>query len=349
MESSNTPAINPETLSQQALADLSDLFHTKNRFLIVSHERPDGDAIGSTAGLLRSLRKAGKTVTASLSTPMPDNFAFLLETELTQPVDAVKGSYDAILVLDPGDLPRTGFAEYLQNTDIPVVNIDHHPSNNRFGKLNVLDFHACSTCEMILHILKSAQLPLDREVAEALYLGLLTDSRFFQNENLRPQAHLAAAALLETGLDTGPILGRLNRQRKVAELRILGRGLSKLQMSSDGRFAEVTITRHDLQETGAVLENIWACGLFGHLTSIRDVVVGAAFMENPEGKCFCELRSVGGFDVKSIAVEMGGGGHLAASGCNRIGGLDDFSTQIRKKIIDRLALKSLDKHDKQPS
>jgi len=307
-----------------------------NRILAVSHERPDGDAVGSVSGLVRSLRKAGKRVDACFSTPIPPGFFFAVEEEIIPSEHLTRIDYDLVVVLDTGDQPRTGFNDFLEATKALVINIDHHPSNTLYGDLNLTDFEACSTCEIIVDLLRRASLPFDAEVAEGLYLGMLTDTRFFQNEKIRPSAFSTAAALLATGLDTGPILGKLNRQRTLSELRLLGLGLQKLETSLDGRMVKIVLSRADFAAAGAVLENAWSCGLFGQMIALKEAVVGVCLMESAEGKCFAEFRSVGGFNVKDIAVSMGGGGHLAASGCNRSALFSEFVQEAAEKVEARL-------------
>ncbi|NLI76315.1 MAG: bifunctional oligoribonuclease/PAP phosphatase NrnA [Candidatus Riflebacteria bacterium] len=299
------------------LSQVIATLHKGQRFFLISHVRPDGDAIGSLAGLARSLRKAGKTVDLGLVDPPPERFGFLLEGETVRKPGDLALDHDAIVILDTGDLPRTGFAEALAKPATVVINIDHHPSNTSFGDINLLDFHASSTCEMVVTLIERARLPFDPDVAQGLYLGLCTDTRFFQNENLRPAAHHAAQRLLETGLEAATIHGRLLSTRKLSEVRILGHALTRLTVELDGRLAWVALSTADLAQQGATMNDVFACGLFNQLTGIDGVVASVGIVENTDGKVYCEFRSRKGFDVKEIAVAMGGGGHLAASGCNR--------------------------------
>ncbi|MFZ2956082.1 MAG: bifunctional oligoribonuclease/PAP phosphatase NrnA [Candidatus Ozemobacteraceae bacterium] len=311
-----------------------------SRFLVVSHLRPDGDAVGCVTGLARSLRKVGKLVDIGLADPPPERFAFLVDGECLVKPGELNCDYDVILCLDAGDASRTGFEDDFKLSKGLLIDIDHHASNTRFGEINFLDFGASSTCEMVTTLIKAANLPLDPEIAEGLYLGLLTDSRFFQNEKLRPSTHETAAALLATGLDTAPLLSLLNGGRLPQELKVLGKGLGKLEIECDGQFAFSVLTQDDLSECGATQDNVWACGLFNQLTSVRGVMVSLCVVEGSDGKTYCEFRSRGGFDVKSIAVAMGGGGHLAASGCNRAAPLKDVLAEARRLIQEKLGEKN---------
>ncbi|MBF0499579.1 MAG: DHH family phosphoesterase [Candidatus Riflebacteria bacterium] len=329
--------------TESGLSAVVSAIRAGSRFLVVSHLRPDGDAVGCLAGLARSLRKAGKWVDIGLADQPPERFAFLLEEEVLVKPGRVNSDYDVIICLDAGDASRTGFEQDFDSTRAVLIDIDHHASNTCFGEINFLDFGASSTCEMITSLIQTADFPLDSDVAEGLYLGLATDSRFFQNENLRASAHLSAAALLGTGLDTAPILSILNGGRTLQEMKTLGKGLEKVEMDCDGRFAFSVLTHNDLAACGAVRENVWASGLFNQLTTIKGVIVSLVAVEDIDGKIFCEFRSRGGFDVKSIAVAMGGGGHLAASGCSRSAPLDDVVMEACRLIREKLLKESVPK------
>lgn len=324
-----------DTIRTDTPEQLSEVLSTiagATRFLVITHIRPDGDAVGSVSGLVKSLRKAGKVVQVGFADDPPARFSFVLDEEhLLKPGNCVIDQ-EVVLVLDSGDLPRTGFEADLENTDAVVVNIDHHASNTMFGDINYVDTRASSACEMIVTLLVTAELPLDADVAVGLYLGLLTDTRSFQNEGLRPSAHHAAARLLETGLDTAPILSRLNGSKSLAEMKLLGKGLEKLRLECDGRLATIILGKNDLEACGASFLQVASSGLWGQLTSIQGVVAGVGIVEGPDGKTYCEFRSRSGFDVKEIAVAMGGGGHLAASGCNRSAPL----ATVASEALDRL-------------
>ncbi|MBF0543531.1 MAG: bifunctional oligoribonuclease/PAP phosphatase NrnA [Candidatus Riflebacteria bacterium] len=315
--------------------EILSIINEGKKFLIVTHVRPDGDAIGSVMGFALSLKKHGKIVDIGLSDHPPESFSFLLTQDYLKP-GSVKGEYDAIFSLDCGDLPRTGFEQDLINCRTPIVNIDHHISNLGYGTVNLIDPAASSAAEMILFLIHGGGLPLDAEVAECLYLGLVTDARFFQNENLRPSAHVSGAILLETGFKTNRILSALTSRRTLPELKILGFALSHLETEMDGKLAKVLIRPQNLISCEATQENVWASGVFNQITSIKGVIVGFTLVENQEGVTFCEFRSKSGFDVKEIAVALGGGGHLAASGCNQKLPIDAMNNRVLALLRTRL-------------
>lgn len=326
-----------QTDFSEQISDVISTINGANRFLVVSHIRPDGDAVGSVSGLVKSLRKAGKNVQVGLADPAPERFAFVLDEDHIGRPGEIEIDHEVVLVLDAGDLARTGFEAELEDTGAVIVNIDHHASNTLFGDVNYVDTCASSTCEMVVTLIRQAGLPVDADVAIGLYLGLITDTRSFQNEGLRPSVHNVAAFLLETGLDTAPILSRLNGSKSLPEVKLLGRGLQNLKLECDGRLACIVITRRDIEECGATFNSVAASGLWGQLTSIQGVVAGVGVVEGFDGKTYCEFRSRGGFDVKEIAVAMGGGGHLAASGCNREAPIDAVATEALDRLTAGLA------------
>lgn len=302
------------------LAAMISAFREAKTFLLTSHLRSDGDAVGSLSGLARALRKDGRKVEISLADPVPERFAFVLDGELIKKPNQVELNHDLIVVLDSGNIERTGMN--FDATDSVIVNIDHHASNEFFGEINYVDIESSSTCEMVVSLLECTNLPFDKEVAEGLYLGLLTDSRFFQNENLRPSAHRAAETLLLTGLDTSRILSSLNSSRTPQEVKLLGVALQKISYCYDGRLAWMALSSQELSSCEASFQTAFSCGIFNQMTSIKGVALSVGLVENTEGRIFCEFRSKGGIDVKSVAVNFGGGGHLAASGCNIEGPLE---------------------------
>lgn len=324
------------------LTALLSAIHGGSSFLLTSHLRPDGDAVGSLSGLSKSLRKAGKRVDVALRDPVPDRFTFLLKDEFVRGPMDIDMDHDVVIVLDSGDISRTGFE--LENIDAVLVNIDHHASNTFYGDVNFVDSDASSTSEMLVNLLTCANLPMDSEIAEGLYLGLLTDSRFFQNENIRPSAHRAGEILLSTGLNTAYILNRLNSARTLSELRLLGFAFSNLKLELDGKLAYVIISAKDLAACDAELQTAFSCGIFNQLTSLEGVIASLGVVQGAQGKVFCEFRAKGGFNVKDIATAMGGGGHIAASGCNMDDDLENVANKaigfLKKEMTEFLGMQS---------
>ena len=156
---------------------------------------------------------------------------------------------------------------------------------------------------------------LPRALAEPLYLGLCTDTRFFQNDSIGVSAFETAARLLRTGLDPATVLRRLN-SKTMADLKTLGLGLGKLQFALGGRLVWLALTQSDLRAAGAKMNHVWSSGLIGFTSSLEGSTMGLVMIEGEDGKTYCEFRGREGFDVSVIALHFGGGGHRAASGCS---------------------------------
>ncbi len=306
---------------------IATLIAESGKILVAAHLRPDGDATGSVSGLVKSLLKAGKQVDTALFDGVPERFAFVFPPVelLRQPV--IDCDHDLIIILDSGDESRTGFTFNRNPAKTCLVNIDHHASNTMFGDINYVDTGASSACEMVAALLHHADLPFDSEVALSLMLGLVTDSRSFQNEGIRASAHLAAAKILQTGVNTTPILNMLNSGKSEADLRVQGFGLSNFQLHCQNRLATLLIRQSDLARLKASFNNVFASGLFNQLLSMSDTFASVVIFEREDGVSFCEFRSRGGIDVKEVAVGMGGGGHVPASGCSRAIPVEDLARE----------------------
>ncbi len=313
------------------LDKIIDFLSSHDKFIVTAHVRPDGDAVGSVAGLCRSMRKTGKTVHVCINSDISDTFAKYLDDEtMLSAEDLTKPPvhYDGIIALDSGDFDRTGVEDELKAMELPVINIDHHPTNPLYGNMNLVKVTASSTSEIITMILKKGGFPFDLEVAEPLYLGILTDSGFFQNDSLNPETFRVIAELLEAGVDPAPIISGIRQNKSIQDIRALGLGLSKAQFAHEGKIVYTVLNYHELEALGAVPQNCWNGGLFRQLNVIGNAYVAVTFIEDQDGTVFCEFRSKYNTDVKNIAVHFGGGGHHSASGCSQKKPVDEFKNEV---------------------
>ncbi len=325
----------PNDLKETA-RKITDLLISSRRILVTAHVRPDGDAIGSVSGMAWSLMKAGKEVDIALVDGVPERFAFV-----TPPIEVansakIKSDHEVILVLDTGEKNRTGIEFEYDPQKTVLINIDHHPSNTLFGDINYLDGKAAAACEIVAALLNSADLPVDQDVALALMLGLITDSRFFQNEGLRHTTHEAAAFLLRTGVDTTRILNTLNSGKSEADLRVCGFGLSNFKLECNKRLGWLVIRQSDLKKLEANVGNVYASGIFNQMLAIKETLASVVIFEREDGMSACEFRSRSGIDVKEIAVKLGGGGHLAASGCSQTTAIDALAQEAVSLMRDQV-------------
>ncbi len=326
----------PENLTNEAQT-IIDLINKSQRIILTAHLRPDGDAIGSVSGLMKSLEKMGKKVDVDLLDGVPSRFPFVWPEnhELIKKPE-IESNHDLIIVLDCGDAERHGINFKYDKNKTTLINIDHHASNVSFGDVNYVDTGAQATCEIVTALIDKAGFPIDTDIAESLMLGLMTDSRTFSNENIRYTTHEAAAALLRTGLSISRILNTLNCGRSETDLRLQGFGLSNFKLECDNHLATLVITQKDLAKFKANVGNIFASGIFNIPLTIESVTASVVIFEREDGFSACEFRSRGGINVKEVAVALGGGGHLPASGCSQqipINEMADKAIDLMKKQV----------------
>ncbi len=307
--------------------------NSSHTILITSHLYPDGDAAGSVTGLMRSLRSAGKKVDIAWQDGVGDRFDFLFDQEKILAPHELSRIYDLVIILDIGSEDRTGFSEVIRNLGCPIINIDHHATNTGFADFDHVDIEASSTCEVVFHLITTAGWPLTTSVGEALYTGLVTDSRHFQNEGVTAETFMAAAELKRLGIDSAPIIRRLVQNRTEKDLRVLGLALSLFEMKCEGLIAMVILRQTDLEALGANYRHAWSSGIFSYLISLESALVAASFIESENGRVYCEFRSKLGFDVSRIAAQFGGGGHRGASGCSQEKPVDLFVGEVLNELV----------------
>jgi phosphoesterase RecJ-like protein len=307
-------------MTEPALEPVLDVIEKGRRFLLVSHLRPDGDSIGSLLGLGLSLEAAGKEVCMVSEDGVPSNFRGLSGADRIE--DRPGGVFDAVIVLDCSDLVRTGTA--LDDYTRPHVNIDHHPTNQCFGEVNLVIESACSTTEILYDVLRAGELPVPLEAAEALLTGLITDTIGFQTTNTNPKALRIAADLLEYG----PNLSRLYRtaliEKTFEAYRYWGAGLSTLRREDGLVWAVLTLEDRRTVGYGGRDD----ADLVNQLSAIKGSLVRIVFIELSDSEVKISWRSQPGYDVSGIASRFGGGGHRAAAGATVRGSLEDVQRRV---------------------
>ena len=302
--------------------------------LLLTHIQPDGDAVGSVFGLSRCLRAMGKYVDILMFPGVPPGHQFLIGDEILLPgVDTIAPEYDAVAILDSGDYERCGAEPAVRALGVPVLNIDHHATNPGYGELNFVDDRASSTSELVVQLIVRAGWPLDAHMAAPLYVGLVSDTRFFQNDALRAETFDIAARLLRTGLDPKPLTQRTTQNKTVTDLRVLSLALRNIELAANGLIAYTTVRQQGLEELGANHRNCWSAGVFGSLNNLGSAIVTFSLIEFSATRTFCEFRSKRGFDVRDVALAFGGGGHRTASGCSPEIPLDELLPRVLAVLI----------------
>jgi phosphoesterase RecJ-like protein len=289
-----------------------------DRFLVVTHESPDGDALGSMVGATMGLRSLGKDVRMHLTgaLPLPDEYGFLplaqIERSLPDDLEA-----RVLLALDCANERRLGPDRSLLERARLVVDVDHHHDNTRFGGVNLVVADASSTAEIVGDVLDALGVPLDAAIAQALYVGLVTDTGRFQYANTTPKAFRLAARLEEAGADINGVFRRVYETVEFAKLKLLARALEHAELSHDGRLLVSYLARGDFADADA--EEPYADGIIDTLRQAAGTEVVALVREtredDPGPARKVSLRSSREeIDVSAIARQRGGGGHRQAAG-----------------------------------
>jgi phosphoesterase RecJ-like protein len=296
------------------------------RFLLTTHEGPDGDALGSLLAMHHLLGQLGKDSVMFLAAkefPLPIEYRFLpLEEVFHEPPADMTDR--AVVFLDCGNIERMPI-DFLRDDGTRVINIDHHHDNTRFGDANLVDTDASSTAEIVYELARHMGVEITPEMASALYVGLVTDTGRFMYENTDANTHRIAAALIDAGVDVNDTYRRLYENVPLEKLRLVARALEAIERPCEG-LVVTNITEADYKATGSGEE--MTEGIIDFLRSLEGAKVAAVVRElGSRGRAAhkVSLRSSGdGVDVSAIARIHGGGGHVRAAG---------FSTDLDKDAI----------------
>jgi bifunctional oligoribonuclease and PAP phosphatase NrnA len=297
-------------------AQVLDQLRTAEKLVLVTHENPDGDALGSLVGMHRILLALGKDSVMFMAAeefPLPYEYRSIEFDGLSSapPVDLDERT---IVFLDCGNIDRNP-ADAFKREDAHILNIDHHHDNTRFGTVNLVDEDASCTAEIVWELMRALGVEPTIEIAEALYVGLVTDTGKFMYENTGVRAHVMAAELIDAGVDVHGVFRRLYEGMPAGKLELLSRALAHVQRFDDGALTFAQLTRDDFRMAGA--EESYSEGIIDHLRSVDGTKVAALAREllDDTRRKKVSLRSTdGAVDVSAIARAGGGGGHRQAAG-----------------------------------
>lgn len=307
---------------------------SKNNFLITTHTNLEGDALGSVLSLYKLLRLLNKKAFIVIADKIPEEYLFLSDIEKIKKFDKnlKRVKFDCFIVLDCSDLRRTGEVYKINSPPKTILNIDHHISNERFGEINWVEPAASSTCEMIYKLYKKLNIPLDKDIALLLYVGILTDTGSFHYPNTRAFTHLAVSELLKYNLDTYKIYKEIYENIPLEDARLLSKILSGFKETLGAKVIWFQIRQSILNKnkiSSDLTEHILSFG-----RAIKGVEVVVLFKENQgrKNEIRVNLRSQGKIDVNRIAAFFGGGGHRTASGCTIKGKIEE----VTRKVLDKI-------------
>ena len=305
------------------------------RFLLTTHEGPDGDALGSLLAMQAILTELGKDSVMFLGAkefPLPVEYRFLPLEEVFHepPADVVERT---LVFLDCGNIDRMPVA-FLQRDDARILNIDHHHDNTRFGSVNLVDTSASCTAEIVFGLMKHLEVPLTAELALALYVGLVTDTGRFMYESTGAASHRMAAELIEGGVDVHDVYRRLYERVPIEKLRLIARALDRIERYDDGRLAVAYVSAADYEASGA--DEVLTEGVIDFVRSLEGAQIAAVIRDKTDGGASARkvsLRSTNGsVDVSAIARKYGGGGHARAAGFSTDLGYDELVERLRGEL-----------------
>ena len=313
-----------------------DLIDSKKNWLITSHTRPDGDAVGCIKALCEVAKQFSKSAQPILLSPPAQWYKDIFSPPVPVLGNNIKikdlqtGQYDLVIIVDTNSyvqLPE--FDKWLKTSKIPVLVIDHHVTGDNLGTVEVIDDTAAATGEIVFDLLKFAKWQITPAIAEALFIAISTDTGWFRFDNTDSRVMRNASALIELGARPSAVYHKMFQNYSPERLKLLGKMLNKIELYQNGRIVLQFISRADFEDTGATGPDTE--DFVNESQRVSTVEAAALFVELKDGGFRCSLRSNGSIDVQKIAKDLGGGGHKVASGVNLKGPLE----KARKLILDK--------------
>lgn len=323
-------------MSNTTFDQIGKVLRDHQSFAILSHIRPDGDALGSQLALALSLQQLGKDVRVWNEDGMLEKYSFLPRAELLTKPPATAEDVDVAVALDTAIQNRLGTTVAAVASAKVWINIDHHLSNPGYGDMVIVDHDAPATGEIIFSLIKSQGFPLDHDIAENLYAAISTDTGSFQYPKTSSRTLEIAAELVRSGgLDVGRISQQLYESYPRRRLELLREVLRTMRFSECGRVASFSLSRKAAAKLGVVPEDNE--GLIDHLRAVRGVIVAVFFEELADGKVRVSMRSKNeAVDVCAICQKFGGGGHTLAAGARVRGSLAEVEHKVLEEVRDVL-------------
>jgi phosphoesterase RecJ-like protein len=315
----------------QLTGEIRDRLAAANKIVIASHVRPDGDAIGSLLGLGLALQDAGKSVEMILVDGVPASFRYLEGSSLIKKEPG--GGHDTFITVDCADFKRVGKA--FENFGQPDINIDHHVTNEKFGKLNLIEADEVATAAILTNHLPKWGLTITKPIASALLTGIITDTLGFRTSNTTPESLRQAATLMEAGVDMPEIYMQSLVRKSYPAAKYWGAGLSSLESKNGIVWGTLTLTDRKSAGYGGNDD----ADLINMISAIDGNKVGMVFVEQSDNHVKISWRAlVPGVDVSQVAKHFKGGGHAAAAGADIEGSLVEIQKEVLKKTRELLDL-----------
>ncbi|MCB9459423.1 MAG: bifunctional oligoribonuclease/PAP phosphatase NrnA [Anaerolineaceae bacterium] len=326
------------SLNQTNWTEATQAVEAAQSILIVTHVSPDGDAIGSALGLYNMLIKKCSSVAVAVDGGVPDFLSFLPHADHIQSV-LTSGAWDLMISTDASDEDRTGqVGEYGRAHSKTIINLDHHATNTGFGDIYVVNPEVASAAEVVYQWWKQANYALDRDVAQPLLTGIVTDTLGFRTSNVKPATMAAAQELMSLGASLTQITAMTLDSRPYEVVDVWKRAMPSIELHDGVISANITLADQENVDDRERMEY----GLVGWLRQVDEAMIAIVFTEDKPDQVKLSMRSKRGFDVSQVALTMGGGGHQQASGATVQGSLEEVRAKVMPLLVTAVKEGKLD-------
>lgn len=316
------------------IVQIADAIRARQRFVVSSHSRPDGDSIGSQLAMALTLRAMGKDVTVVNFDPAAPQFMAFPGVRDIVIAPTVEGEFDAAIVMECSDYARTGVAGLDR---FFTINIDHHPGNTSYGQINWFDPKAAACAELVFDLVQALGVPMTPEVAVHVYIAILTDTGSFHFSNLSPRTFDICRQLIETGVDPVRVARQVYDNNSIGRLKLCGAVLTGLRVDPTGRIAVLYLDQQMAGAAGATYDDTE--GVINQPLTVKEVQAVIFFKQSQGTHYRVSLRSKGDVDIGLVAKEFNGGGHKNAAGCSVDGPIDELRHIFVEKVTRAIELR----------
>jgi bifunctional oligoribonuclease and PAP phosphatase NrnA len=320
------------TSNADPVARICEAIRDRQRFVISSHSRPDGDSIGSQLAMAYALRALGKDVEVVNQDAAPSALMAFPGVRSILVADRVEGQFDAAIIMECSELKRTGVEGLGQYF---VINIDHHPGNANYGAINWFEAGAAACAEMVFDVIRALDVPLSLEIATHIYVGILTDTGSFHYSSISSRTFDICRQLVDAGVDPPKVARSIFDSNTLGRLKLFGAVLSSIELEDDGRLAIVCVDRAMAAAAGGTYDDTE--GLINLPLTVREIQAAVFFKEIAKDDYRVSMRSKGEIDLCAVAKKFGGGGHKNASGCSVTGRYDEVRARVVREVIAAIA------------
>lgn len=299
-----------------------------DNFTIVTHVNPDGDTVGSALALAQILKRYNKTFQIVNEGEIPTKLQFLPLADTIIKSEHLQGNIENVITVDCADKRRVGdvLLNRMGSSGSILMNIDHHPTNDDYAQINIINPEAASTTMILYHLCKAIEIPFDEDLALCIYTGLMTDTGCFRYSNTNSDVHKVASELISYGINVYDIVDKIYETVPLHSIRTLKNSLDTLDVDDTGKIAWLIINLNDDEQ------NTDTEGFINYPRSIEGIEVALTFKVIDEQAIKIGLRSKSYADVSQIAATFGGGGHKRAAGCTLTGSLEQVKNQVIAEI-----------------